>query len=51
MEDIYYLLHKTKHYNKDWEELKTSSIDNSDDQFPGVYLALIIVTINFLVYI
>ena len=41
MEDIYYLLHKTKHYNKDWEELKTSSIDNSDDQFPGVYLTLI----------
>lgn len=39
MEDIYYLLHKTKHYNKeDWKELKTSSIDNSDDQFPGVYL-------------
>lgn len=41
MEDIYYLLHKTKHYNKDWEELKTSSINNSDDQFPGVYLTLI----------
>jgi len=42
MEDIYYLLHKTKHYNKeDWKELKTSSIDNSDDQFPGVYLTLI----------
>lgn len=41
MEDIYYLLHKTKDYNKDWKELKTSSIDNSDDQFPGVYLTLI----------
>lgn len=41
MEDIYYLLHKTKDYNKDWEKLKTSSIDNSDDQFPGVYLTLI----------
>ena len=42
MEDIFYLLHKTKDYNKeDWTELKTSSIDNSDDQFPGVYLTLI----------
>ena len=42
MEDIFYLLHETKDYNKeDWTELKTSSIDNSDDQFPGVYLTLI----------
>ena len=42
MKDIFYLLHKTKDYNKeDWRELKTSRIDNSDDQFPGVYLTLI----------
>lgn len=42
MEDIYYLLHKTKDYNKEhWKELQTSSIDNSHDQFPGVYLSLI----------
>jgi hypothetical protein len=40
-DDIYYLLHKTKDYNEDWKKLKTSNIDNSDDQFPGVYLTLI----------
>ena len=40
-DDIYYLLHKTNNYNEDWKELKTSDIDNSDDQFPGVYLTLI----------
>jgi hypothetical protein len=40
-DDIYYLLHKTNDYNEDWKELKTSDIDNSDDQFPGVYLTLI----------
>ena len=41
MEDIYYLLHKTKDDYKDWENLKTSTINNSNDQFPGVYLTLI----------
>ena len=40
MEDIYYLIHTTNNY-KDWSELQTSSIDNWDDQFPGVYLTLI----------
>jgi hypothetical protein len=41
MNDIYYLVHTTNTYNTNWTELKTSSIDNWDDQFPGVFLSLI----------
>ena len=40
MEDIYYLVHITNNY-KHWSELQTTSIDNWDHQFPGVYLTLI----------
>jgi hypothetical protein len=41
MKNIYYLIHTTNYYNKDWTELQTSSIDNWQDQFPGAYLTLI----------
>jgi hypothetical protein len=42
MDSVYYLIHAMdRPYNKDWTELKTSSINNADDQFPGVFLSLI----------
>ena len=34
MEDIYYLIHSTDNYDE-WPELKTSNVENWDDQFPG----------------
>ena len=40
-EDIYYLVHITKNYTKDWTELRTSKVEDYEDQFPGVYLTLI----------
>ena len=40
MDHIYYLIHTTNNY-KDLLELKSSSIENWEDQFPGVYLTLI----------
>ena len=41
MEDIYYLVHTTNNYTKDWTELRTSKIEDYEHQFPGVYLTLI----------
>lgn len=41
MKEIYYLVHTTNNYSKDWTELKTSKIENYEDQFPGVYLTLV----------
>ncbi len=43
MDDIYYLVHITKNDNdtKDWTELRTSKVEDYEDQFPGVYLTLI----------
>lgn len=39
--DIYYLVHITNNYTKDWTELRTSKVEDYEDQFPGVYLTLI----------
>jgi len=41
MDTIYYLVHITDKYNPEWKELKTSKIEDFEDQFPGVYLSLI----------
>jgi len=42
MEDILYLVHSSQFaYNSEWTELKPSSIDKREDQFPGVYFSLI----------
>ena len=42
MDKILYLVHAIpSDYDKTWKELKTSSIDDANDQFPGVYFSLI----------
>lgn len=41
MDDIYYLVHATTHYNTKWKNLKTSSVSDYEHQFPGVYFSLI----------
>jgi len=41
MNDIYYLIHTTNKYNEEWKELRTSPIEDYEDQFPGVYFTLI----------
>jgi hypothetical protein len=41
MDNILYLIHTTNTYDTTWTELKTSSVDSIDDQFPGVYFSLI----------
>jgi len=41
MDDILYLIHNTYTYDTTWTELKISSIDHIDHQFPGVYFTLI----------
>ena len=41
MDKILYLVHAIpSDYDKTWKELKTSSIDDANDQFPGVYFSL-----------
>lgn len=41
MDNVLYLVHATSNFNINWGELKPSSIDDSNDQFPGVYLSII----------
>ena len=41
MDDILYLVHTTYYFDNNWKELKTSSINDVNHQFPGVYLTLI----------
>ena len=42
MDRVLYLVHiPNSKYDDTWTELKPSSIDNINDQFPGVYLSLI----------
>jgi len=41
MDDILYLVHSAKNYNDSWTELKTSSLDEFNYQFSGVYFSLI----------
>lgn len=41
MNDILYLVHASKNYDKSWNELKPSPIEQIKDQFPGVYFTLI----------
>jgi len=41
MDTVYYLLHSTDKYNENWTELKTSKIEDYEDQFPGVYFTLV----------
>ena len=41
MDDILYLVHTAKNYNENWTELKITSLDEFNYQFPGVYFSLI----------
>jgi len=41
MENILYLIHTTTNYNNNWNELKPSSVNEINHQFPGVYFTLI----------
>ena len=41
MENIFYLVHTTNDYTEEWRELKTSRIEDYENQFPGVYLTLV----------
>lgn len=41
MDEILYLVHTTYNFDYNWKELKTTSINNIQHQYPGVYLSLI----------
>jgi hypothetical protein len=41
MDEILYLVHTTYNFDYNWKELKTTSINDIQHQYPGVYLTLI----------
>ena len=41
MDKVLYLLHTTSHFDNKLDELKPSSTDDMNDQFPGVYFSII----------
>ena len=41
MDKVLYLLHTTSHFDNKLTELKPSSVDDINDQFPGVYFSII----------
>lgn len=41
MDKVLYLLHTTSHFDNKLDELKPSSVDDINDQFPGVYFSII----------